>query len=146
MIRSSENGLLRMTSVSSSRRTRGNSRGEGPTRRKSLTVHCAAGSRDDFPPRDRAVDHLHLAVVGFHVRAHIRSQGALPSIPKTNRNTRFRWKKAIYRERNHVERFFDKLKQFRRIANRYDKLGTTFFAFIQAVAVRMALRSIEPTP
>jgi transposase len=27
---------------------------------------------------------------------------------------------AIYRERNHVERFFNKLKQFRRIATRYD--------------------------
>ncbi len=44
---------------------------------------------------------------------------------------KYRWKKAIYRERNHVERFFNKLKQFRRIATRYDKLGTTFFAFIK---------------
>jgi transposase len=28
------------------------------------------------------------------------------------------WKKAVYRERNHVERFFNKLKQYRRIAPR----------------------------
>ncbi len=74
-----------------------------------------------------------------HIRACIRSQGAVPNIPnKTNRR--------IYRERNHVERFFNKLKQFRRIATRYDKLGATFFAFIQLAAVRISLRSIESTP
>lgn len=51
------------------------------------------------------------------VRAHIRDQGAIPNIPnKSNRKKRFRWNKAIYRERNHVERFVNKLKQFRRIA------------------------------
>jgi transposase len=58
---------------------------------------------------------------------------------------RFRWTKAIYRERNHVERFFNKLKQFRRIATRCDKLGGTFLAFIQLAAVRISLRLIEST-
>jgi transposase len=61
------------------------------------------------------------------------------------RKKRFRWIKAIYRERNHFERFFNKLKQFRRIATRYDKLGATFLAFIQLAAVRISLRSIEST-
>lgn len=81
------------------------------------------------------------------VRAHIRDQGAIPNIPnKSNRKKKFRWTKAIYRERNHVERFFNKLKQFRRIATRYDKLGAAFFAFIQLASVRIFLRSIESTP
>ncbi|WP_128948244.1 IS5 family transposase [Bradyrhizobium nanningense] len=81
------------------------------------------------------------------VRAHIRDQDAIPNIPnKSNRKKRFRWKKAIYRERNHVERFFNNLKQFRRIATRYDKLGATFFAFVQLASVRIWLRSIESTP
>jgi transposase len=53
--------------------------------------------------------------------------------------------KALYRERNQVERFFNKLKQFRRIATRYDKLGATFLAFLQPAAVRISLRSIEST-
>jgi len=80
------------------------------------------------------------------VRAHIRAQGAIPNIPnRSNRKKKFRWKKAIYRQRNHVERFFNKLKQFRRIATRYDKLGATFFAFIQLASVRIFLRSIEST-
>jgi len=59
------------------------------------------------------------------------------------RKKRFRWTKALYRERNNVERFFNKLKQFRRIATRYDKLGATFMAFIQLAAVRISLRLIE---
>ena len=58
------------------------------------------------------------------VRAHIRAQGAIPNIPNhSNRTKKYRWNKAVYRERNHVERFFNKLKQFRRIATRYDKLA-----------------------
>ena len=80
------------------------------------------------------------------VRAHIRAQGAIPNIPnRSNRTRKFRWNKALYRQRNHVERFFNKLKQFRRIATRYDKLGATFFAFIKLAAVRIWLRSIEST-
>ena len=81
------------------------------------------------------------------VRAHIRAQGAVPNIPnKANRKRKFRWKKAIYRERNHVERFFNKLKNFRRIATRYEKLGANFFAFVKLASVRIWLRSIESTP
>ena len=62
------------------------------------------------------------------------------------RKKRFRWTKALYRERNQVERFFNKLKQFRRIATRYDKLGATFLAFLQLAAVRISVRLIESTP
>lgn len=80
------------------------------------------------------------------VRLCIRAQGAIPNIPnKSNRKKRYRWKKFIYRQRNLVERFFNKLKNFRRIATRYDKLGATFFAFVQLASVRIWLRSIEST-
>jgi len=81
------------------------------------------------------------------VRSCIRHHGAIPNIPnRSNRTRKHRWRKAIYRERNLVERFFNKLKQFRRIATRYDKLGATFFAFIQLAVIRISLRSIESTP
>jgi transposase len=80
------------------------------------------------------------------VCALIREQGAIPNIPtRANRKKKFRWKKAIYRERNHVERFFNKLKQFRRIATRYDELGATFLAFIQLASVRIWMRSMGST-
>jgi len=43
--------------------------------------------------------------------------GANPNIPnRLNRKKKYRWRKAIYRERNLVERLFNKLKQYRRIA------------------------------
>jgi IS5 family transposase len=48
----------------------------------------------------------------IRVRAHIRSQGAIPNIPnRSNRKKKFRWKKALCREGNLVERFFNKLKR-----------------------------------
>jgi transposase len=81
------------------------------------------------------------------VRSCIRAQGAIPNIPnRSNRKSTYRWKKALYRERNRVERFFNKLKNFRRINTRDDKLGANFFAFIQLVSIRIFLRSIESTP
>lgn len=80
------------------------------------------------------------------VRSCIRAQGAIPNIPnRSNRKKKYRWKKAIYRERNLVERFFNKLKQFRRVATRYDKLGANFLAFVKLASVRIFLRSIEST-
>ena len=80
------------------------------------------------------------------IRAQIRAQGAISNIPSpSHRRRKSRWTKALYRERNHIERFFNKLKQNRRIATRYDKLGATFFAFVKLAAVRVWLRSIEST-
>jgi len=78
------------------------------------------------------------------LRVHIKARGAIANIPNMiRRQKRFRWTKVLYRERNHIERFFNKLKQFRRIATRYDKLGANFMAFIQLATVRISLRLIE---
>ena len=81
------------------------------------------------------------------LRQHLKARGAVANIPNMiRRKRRFRWKKALYRQRNLIERFFNKLKQFRRIATRYDKLGATFQAFLQLAVVRISLRAIESTP
>jgi transposase len=45
-----------------------------------------------------------------------------------------------YRQRNRVERLFNKLKQFRRIATRYDKLDLAFLAFIHLTAALVMIR------
>lgn len=61
-------------------------------------------------------------------------RGITPVIPpKANRLMQRKTDFALYRERNLVERFFCKLKGFRAIATRYDKLATTFLAAIQLV-------------
>ena len=47
----------------------------------------------------------------LHPRSRRDPQHSQPLQPEA----KLRWKKAIYRQRNHVERFFNKLKQFRRV-------------------------------
>ena len=51
--------------------------------------------------------------------------------PKANRKTPRACDFALYCERNLVERFFNKLKHFRAIATRYDKLARNFLAGVQ---------------
>ena len=53
--------------------------------------------------------------------------------------------KTLYRERNLVERFFSKLKHFRRIATRYDKLADNFLAMVKLASMRLWLRAYEST-
>ncbi len=77
-------------------------------------------------------DHLHQA---------IRDAGAEPVIPaKSNPRERRPHNKALYKERNLIERFFNKLKQFRRVATRYDKLQATYEGFVQLAAIAILLR------
>jgi putative transposase len=45
-----------------------------------------------------------------------------------------------YKLREKVERFFNKMKHFRRIATRYEKLRQTFLAFMQVVALWIMIR------
>ena len=52
---------------------------------------------------------------------------------------------ALYRQRNLVERFFNKLKHFRRIATRYDKLASNFLAAVALACARLWTRNYEST-
>jgi transposase len=52
----------------------------------------------------------------------------------------------LYCARNLVERFFNKIKQCRRITTRYDKLAANYLAFIQLASIRLWLRVNESTP
>lgn len=47
---------------------------------------------------------------------------------------------ALYRERNRIERFFNKLKHFRRIATRYDKSAQNFLAAVPLASTRLWIR------
>lgn len=67
--------------------------------------------------------------------AKIEELGAQAVIPQlSNRKTTRPVDWAQYKNRNIVERFFARLKQFRRIATRYDKLATIFTSFIHLAA------------
>ena len=56
--------------------------------------------------------------------------------PRKNRKEQREYDKSIYKNRNQIERFFNRLKQFKRIATRYDKLLFSFLSLVQfAVAL-----------
>jgi hypothetical protein len=47
---------------------------------------------------------------------------------------------------NLIERFFNKIKQCRRVATRYDKLAANYLAFVKLASIRIWLRANEATP
>lgn len=82
-----------------------------------------------LPPR--AIVLADKAYDGDAIRALIEEQGAVPNIPpKANRKWKSCFSKVLYRGRNAIERMFCRLKDWRRIATRYDKLATNFIAAI----------------
>lgn len=50
--------------------------------------------------------------------------------PKKNRKVPWEYDKELYKQRNEIERFFLRLKRFRRVFSRYDKLDVVFIGFI----------------
>ncbi len=61
--------------------------------------------------------------------------------PINTRSKQLPYDKERYRRRNRIERFFHKLKQFRRLATRYDKLARTFLAALHLVAAFLLLKN-----
>jgi transposase len=65
------------------------------------------------------------------VRRTIKARGALANIPpKANRKEKLCFSPFLYRDRNSVERMFCRLKDFRRIATRYDRNAANFLAAV----------------
>jgi transposase len=58
---------------------------------------------------------------------------------KSNERRASRCDRAAYRERNRVERLINRLKQFRRVATRYEKLAASYLAMVTIAAVLMWL-------
>ena len=69
------------------------------------------------------------------ILAFIRAQGAEAVIPpKSNRRDPWEYDRELYRERNLIERAFNKLKHWRRIATRYDRRSICFLSALYLVA------------
>ena len=56
----------------------------------------------------------------------------------SNRMQRFAFSGWLYRQRNHVERFFNRIKHFRGIATRYDKCPENYLAAVKLICARTA--------
>src|ERR1700716_3446766 len=75
------------------------------------------------------------------IRALVNQQGAWANIPpRRNRKDPICFSPYLYRARNLVERFFNKIKQCRRVATRCDRLAANYLAFIQLASIRLWLR------
>ena len=67
--------------------------------------------------------------------------GFLPVVPpRPNRLEPWQYDRALYRKRNEIERLFRRLKGFRRIFSRFDKLDVVFLAFIYFALIVEGLR------
>jgi len=81
------------------------------------------------------------------IRAMIETQDAVPIIPdRSTAKTPHAFSRDLYRPRNRVEHLFNKLKQFRPIETRYEKLAANYLAIIKIATIRIWLRANEPTP
>jgi transposase len=73
-------------------------------------------------------------------RAAIRKAGAEPCIPpRRNRVEAIEYDRHLYRERNVVERYFAGVKQYRRVATRYDKKAANFLGFVWVASIAIML-------
>jgi len=65
------------------------------------------------------------------IRRQVEERGATPNIPpKANRNWKNCFSPFLYRNRNTIERMFCRIKNFRRIATRYDRSAANFLAAV----------------
>ena len=62
--------------------------------------------------------------------------------PKSNFKHQWQYDRNIYRYRNEIERLFNRLKNYRRIATRYDKLDFMFGSFVQLGMIALLLKVI----
>jgi transposase len=100
-------------------------------------LNCAEALLEDADPQalladkaydaDRLIDHL----------TEREITAVIP--PKATRKTKRKCDFRLYCERNLIERFFNKIKHFRAIATRYDKLAQNFLAAVQLVSAIILL-------
>lgn len=68
----------------------------------------------------------------------ILDEGGEPVIPpRQHRRHQHHYNKIAYRQRSGIEGFFAKLKQWRRIATRYDKLAANFLGFVKLTSIML---------
>lgn len=76
----------------------------------------------------------------------VKTRGGRAHIPtQRDRKVQRSVDRQLYRQRNLIERFFCKLKHFRRIATRFDKLARNFLAAVCLASARIWMRAYEST-
>ncbi|MCA1955337.1 MAG: IS5 family transposase [Zymomonas sp.] len=121
------------------------------TQGRPLAFELTGGEVSDYSGADSLIDipvttprHF-LSKKGYDsdkLREKLLFRGILPVIPpRSNRKEYIPYDLQHYKDRNHIERMFNKLKPFSRIATRYDKTKKSFLAFLHLAAVKLWLPS-----
>ena len=78
------------------------------------------------------------------LRETLAERGAKANIkPMPNRVNIPKFNKQLYKKRNHVERYFNKLKHFRAVATRYEKHDANYLALVKLASARIWMRFYE---
>jgi len=71
------------------------------------------------------------AYEGDEIRSLVNLHSFLPVVPpKSNRKDPWEYDRELYKRRNEVERYFRRIKAFRRVFTRYDKLDVMYASFV----------------
>jgi transposase len=108
-----------------------------------LSILLSGGEAHDCPPAQRLIRRIKAAreLLGDKaydsapLRQWLKDRGTKPVIPnKSNRKQPFSFNRKSYKQRHRIENAFCRLKDFRRIATRYDRLARNYLASICLVA------------
>ena len=102
-----------------------------------LRLIVTEGQVADISCAAQLVEHLRTGAViadkGYDSDAFVRAIRATRAKvvipPRSNRKRKRRYDRDLYRTRNLVERFFNRIKHFRRVSTRYDKLADSYLVF-----------------
>lgn len=83
------------------------------------------------------------AYEGDETRQIVLDLGMIPVVPpKANRLAPWNYNRELYKKRNEIERLFRRLKGFRRIFSRFEKLDVVFLAFLHIALIVEALKIV----
>lgn len=115
-----------------------------------MIFHLSAGNRHDAPEGRKLIEsifsdneHYLLMDRAYEddaTRALAVEQGVIPVVPpKKNRKEPWEYDKELYKRRNEVERYFLRLKRFRKVFTRYDKLDVIYFSVVSLAMILDAI-------
>jgi transposase len=101
------------------------------------------GQAADITQAEALLENYHFKLVlgdkGFDSKkliGYIQSRDAEAVIPpRSNLKDQREYDRHLYKERNLVERFISRIKQFRRVATRYEKTARNFLAFVHLASI-----------
>jgi len=112
-----------------------------------VELQLTPGQQSDFTQAEALLERYQPAVViadkGYDSDAlidSIRARGADAVIPpRKNRTEAREYDRHLYKDRNLVERFVNRIKRCRRVATRYEKTARNYLAFVQVAAIMVLL-------